>query len=91
MDTRKAKRKNSRRQGVVSALVRAAEPILRHGDRMTIPSDLFEDADHIQCFLTKLSLNLGENVRASSFHGLLVVYPDGADSDGLGVVVSVKL
>ena len=90
MTARKDKKRHIRRRSLIDTLAKEAESIIRAGDRLTIPSDLFEDTDHIQSFLAELAGRLGENVRASSSHGLLVIYPDGPESDGLGITVGIK-
>lgn len=61
---------------------------ISNGHRYVLASSRFHDPDHVKEVLTKMSHRLGMNVRASGLGGVIVIYGEGAEDDGVGVVIS---
>ena len=69
------------------SLVEQAAVALRHGDRFQFPLEAIGSEVNIRCFITSVTKVLDENVRASVHHGVMVMYLDDGESEGLGITL----
>jgi antirestriction protein ArdC len=85
---RERRASKKRRDRITEVVAAKAYTAISVSDRFAIQTDVFDDVDHLKTFLVVLSARLKENVRASAYNGLLVVYLDDGSPEGLGITVA---
>lgn len=73
------------RRKATHALAIQAAAAIGAGRRFGVHTKRFTDDDHIREFLVRISREIGDNVRASSFEGMLVVYLDDGSPEKLAI------
>jgi len=70
-------------------LVEQVAIALRGGDRVSLPLEAIGSGENIRAFIVSVTKVLGENVRASVWNGLMVMYLDNGESEGLGITLAL--
>lgn len=87
---RAKQRSYRRRRATVTIVAAQAAVVLNDGGRFAMPCSFFEDDDHIRSLLVALSKKIGRGVRASAGEGLIFIYDESAEYDGLKMTVGVR-
>jgi hypothetical protein len=69
--------------------VEQAAIALRQGNRFQMPVDVLGLEQNIRPFIVSVTKILDENVRASVGNGVMVLYLDDGQSEGLGIVLAI--
>ena len=85
---RKARRDKQLTEAVFLKLCEAAVMALEDGCRFQVISEAVAAEGGIQRMVTVVSKGLGTHVRASAAHGLVTLYVDDGESEGLEVVIA---
>ena len=56
---------------------------------MSLPLEAIGSGENIRAFIVSVTKVLGENVRASVWNGLMVMYLDNGESEGLGITLAL--
>jgi len=56
---------------------------------VSLPLEAIGSGENIRAFIVSVTKVLGENVRASVWNGLMVMYLDNGESEGLGITLAL--
>lgn len=82
------KRAAEKRDSIKSALLQQARSAISDGHRFQFRVEEIGGEDQIRRFVVSLTFSLGKMVRANCGDGLITVYGDDENDDGVSVVVA---